>query len=80
MALPAYSTTDVAAARTQLVEERRRELFLESHRLYDTIRFNIPLNPAAGSPFGPGGGTYGNVKCLPLPDIERLNNPNIPDA
>jgi len=78
--LPAFSSSDVAVVRSQLVEERRRELFLESHRLYDTIRFNVPLNPAPGSPFPNGGGTYGNNKCLPLPDIERLNNPNIPDA
>ena len=78
--LPTYQSTDLAAIRTQLVEERRRELFLESHRLFDTIRFNVPLSPAPGSPFPFGGGTYGNNKCLPLPDIERLNNPNIPDA
>lgn len=78
--LPAYASSDAAAVRAQIVEERRRELFLESHRLYDTIRFNVPLNPAPGAPFPNGGGTYGNNKCLPLPDIERLNNPNIPDA
>lgn len=78
--LPAYASTDAAEVRAQIVEERRLELFLESHRLYDTIRFNVPLNPAPGAPFPNGGGTYGNNKCLPLPDIERLNNPNIPDA
>ena len=75
--LAAYGGGDAAAVRAQLIEERRRELFLESHRLYDTIRFDIPLNPAPGAPFPNGGGTYGNNKCLPLPDIERLNNPNI---
>jgi hypothetical protein len=78
--LPAYTGTAAADVRTQLIEERRRELFVESHRLYDTIRFNIPLNPAPGTPFPNGGGTYGSNKCLPIPDIERLNNPNIPDA
>jgi len=78
VALPAYASADAAAVRTQLVEERRRELFLESHRLFDTIRFNLPLIPAAGAPFPNGGGTYGSNKCLPLPDIERLNNPNFP--
>lgn len=61
----------------QVREERRRELFVEGHRLYDTIRFNVPLNPLAGAPFPNGGGTYGTNKCLPLPDVERLNNPNI---
>jgi hypothetical protein len=62
--------------KAQIPDERRRELFLESHRLYDTIRFNLPLIPAAGAPFH-AGGNYGNQKCLPLPDIERINNPNL---
>jgi hypothetical protein len=74
--LPAFSATTAAEVKAQIPDERRRELFLESHRMYDTIRFNLPLIPAAGAPFQ-GGGTYGNQKCLPLPDIERLNNPNI---
>jgi hypothetical protein len=62
--------------KAQIPEERRRELFLESHRMCDTIRCNLPLVPAAGATFH-AGGTYGNQKCLPLPDIERLNNPNL---
>lgn len=80
VSLPAYASFDAAAVRAQLVEERRRELFLEGHRLFDTIRYNVPLNPAPGAPYPNGGGTYGSNKCLPLPDIERLNNPNIPDV
>jgi starch-binding outer membrane protein, SusD/RagB family len=75
--LPAFSSTVETAIQAQVREERRRELFLEGHRLYDTIRFNLPLVPAAGAPFPNGGGTYGNNKCLPLPDVERLNNPSI---
>ena len=78
--VPAFAATDAAAVRAQLPEERRRELFLESHRLFDTIRFNVPLNPAPGAPFPNGGGTYGDNKCLPLPDIERLNNPTLSGA
>jgi len=78
--LPPYESSDLAAIKGQIVEERRRELFLESHRLFDTIRFDIPLDPAPGTPFPNGGGQYGDNKCLPLPDIERLNNPNVPDA
>lgn len=74
--LPAFAATTAAQVRAQIPEERRRELFLESHRMYDTIRFDLPLVPAAGATFH-AGGVYGNQKCLPLPDIERLNNPNI---
>jgi starch-binding outer membrane protein, SusD/RagB family len=76
VSLPLFVATTAAEVKAQIPDERRRELFLESHRLYDTIRFNLPLIPAAGAPFQ-AGGTYGNQKCLPLPDIERLNNPNL---
>lgn len=59
-----------------LIEERRRELFLEGHHLYDAIRFNLTLTPATGTAFAKGG-TYGSTKCLPLPNVERFNNPSL---
>lgn len=69
--------TPVAVATLDdVIEERRRALFLESQHLHDLIRFNIPLNPPAGAAF-PGGGSYGSQLCLPLPDVERFNNPNL---
>lgn len=74
--LPAFSSTDPDEIMAQIIEERRRELFLESHRLYDVIRYDLSLDPAAGTPY-PKGGDYGTTTCLPLPDIERLNNPNL---
>lgn len=74
--LGAFTSTDPAAIRQQVIEERRRELFLEGHHLGDIARYNLPLNPAPGIPFSKGG-TYGDQRCLPLPDVERLNNPNI---
>ena len=40
-------------------------------------RFNVALNPAAGTAYPIKGGTYGTTRCLPLPDVERFNNPNI---
>ena len=77
-ALPAYDGTGQSAAQllTQLIDERRREFFLEGHRLGDIRRYSLTLSPASGSPFG-NGGTYGSQSCFPLPDVERINNPNI---
>lgn len=75
--LPAFSATDPAAIRAQVIQERRRELFLEGHHLGDVIRYGLSLTPATGTPFAKGG-TYGSTTCLPLPNIERLNNPAIP--
>jgi hypothetical protein len=77
--LPLYDATGQTAAQvqTQLVEERRRELFVEGHRLGDLRRYNLPFLPASGTPYPGGGGVYGTQTCFPLPDIERINNPNI---
>jgi hypothetical protein len=61
----------------QIVEERRRELFLEGHRLGDIRRLGLTITPAAGATFPGGGGVYGTQTCFPLPDVERINNPTI---
>lgn len=68
-----------AELRSALIEERRRALFLEGQHLFDLIRFQLPLSPAAGAAF-PGGGQYGSQLCLPLPDVERFNNPKLKGA
>ncbi len=68
--------TSVAQIQRQVIEERRRELFLESHHLGDVIRYDLALTPVTGTAF-PKGGTYGSTTCLPLPNIERLNSPSI---
>lgn len=65
-----------AQVQEQIIEERRRELYLEGHRLGDLRRYNLTFQPAAGTPY-PNGGTYGTQTCFPLPDVERINNPNI---
>jgi len=75
--LPQYAGGTQAEVRAQLIDERRRELFLEGQRFGDIIRFNIPQTPAAGTPFPAKGGVYGNQICFPLPDIERNNNPTL---
>jgi starch-binding outer membrane protein, SusD/RagB family len=77
--LPTFSSAGLTAAdvKTQLIEERRRELFLEGHRMGDVRRYSLPLSPAAGTTYPGGGGTYGTQNCFPLPDVEKINNPNI---
>lgn len=74
--VPAFGGGDAAAVREALIEERRRELWLQGHRQYDMSRFDVPLVPEPGTPY-PKGGVYGSTTCLPLPDVERFNNPNI---
>ena len=32
---------------------------------------------SAGVAYPGGGGVYGDQTCMPLPDAERINNPNI---
>jgi hypothetical protein len=75
--LPHFESSDPQAIRQAVIDERRRELWLEGMRLYDVQRFNLPLNPPPGTPFPDKGGFYGTTTCLPIPDIERFNNPNI---
>lgn len=59
-----------------MVEERRRELWLTGHRFNDIERLGLTLDPAPDTDYRKGG-VYGNTLCLPLPNIERFNNPDI---
>lgn len=74
--LPAFGGGTEQEIMDQIIEERARELFLEGHHLNDLRRFNLALTPAPGEPYRTGG-VYGNVRCFPLPDVERNNNPNL---
>jgi hypothetical protein len=68
--LPHYGGGTAAEVLAQLIEERRRELFLDTHRVFDLARFQLPFPGPTGAPF-PKGGVYGNQTCFPLPDRER---------
>ena len=78
--IPPYAGGTQAEVQAQIIEERRRELFLESQRLGDIIRYNLQVTPVKGTAFSKGG-SYGNDTgiqvCFPLPDIERNNNPTL---
>ena len=79
--LPPYVAGTPAQTLADVREERRRELFLEGQRLGDIIRLDITLSPAAGTSYPVKGGVYGSAAgaqaCLPLPDVERNNNPSM---
>jgi hypothetical protein len=72
-ALPALTPAEEANIAQTVIEERRRELFSEGNRYGTMLRLGIPFP----SGLNHKGQTYGNVTCMPLPDVERLNNPNI---
>jgi len=74
--LPPFSSNNANAIFDQLMLERKAEFFLESHRMGDQRRYNLPLTPPPGAVY-PIGGTYGNQRCAPLPRDEVVNNPNI---
>src|SRR5690606_9905577 len=83
----AVDVGDPAAMMDLIIEERRRELFVEGgHRMNDMLRFegtphDIPWlgEPESIHPDGVDtvGGAYGDVTCFPLPSVERIGNPNI---
>jgi hypothetical protein len=64
----------------EIQDQRRRSLWLQGTYFADVVRYNLTVTPAAGSAT-PWGQTYGpdqgSQLLLPLPDVERLNNPNI---
>ncbi len=83
-AIPAFDpgeTATQAEVIRQVIEERRRELFIEGgHRLNDHLRFRdtefrIPFLGEAGSDHPNGFNhkdvPYGPTTCIPLPTIER---------
>ena len=74
---PYTGPTDPASIKNLVISERQRVLFTEGQRNYDIERFQLPFNPPEGTAFPTGGGTYGNTTCLPLPDIEKYNNPSL---
>ena len=73
----AIISADSATVADSLFDQRRREFFLEGQHLFDLVRFHKTPNPPEGTTYQ-GGGTYGSHLCLPLPDVEKQNNPNFP--
>jgi hypothetical protein len=55
-----------------IIEERRRQLYSEGHRYVDMLRKKLPFQSGTNRK----GQTYSDLTCIPLPDVETLNNPN----
>jgi len=73
---PYTGPTDAASIKDLIAGERQRVLFLEGFRAFDIERLNLAMVPAVGANYLQGG-VYGGTVCLPIPDIEKNNNPNI---
>ena len=56
-----------------IIEERRRQLFSEGQRYVDMLRKNLPFQSGTNRK----GQTYSDLTCIPLPDVETQNNPNL---
>jgi hypothetical protein len=73
---PYTGPTDATSITNLIASERQRVLFAEGFRAFDIERFSQALVPAPGAAYRYGG-VYGHTVCLPIPDIEVQNNPNI---
>lgn len=75
----AYLGTNLMA---ELREQRRRDLFLDGHRLGDMRRYlkylQIDEFPRGAYPGSSSGETYNDATCFPLPLSEIAGNPNVP--
>jgi len=58
---------------TALLEERRRQLFSEGQRYGDMLRKKLPFSSGVNRK----GQTISSLTCVPLPDVETQNNPNL---
>jgi starch-binding outer membrane protein, SusD/RagB family len=76
---PYTGATDAASIKSLIISERQRALYAEGFRAFDVERFSVALTPAPGLTYR-FGGVYGHTVCLPLPDVERVGNPNVDPA
>jgi hypothetical protein len=73
-----YTGTTAAQDLAEIIDQRRRALWLTGTHLGDIIRYNLTLSPAQGAttPWGQQfGPASGSALCLPLPEVEIFNNP-----
>ena len=66
--LPLYAGGTAAEITDQIIEERRRTLFLDGHAINDHLRFNIPFATGVDQK----GVRYNSETCIPLP-LSEMN-------
>ncbi len=71
--LPAFDPEPGEDLLEAVLEERRRQLFSEGQRYNDMLRHGIEFPQGTNHK----GQSYGPITCMPLPDQERNNNPNL---
>ena len=83
-AQPPVAGLSGTALLTELRDQRRRDFYLDNHRLGDLRRYlkyyqvnEFPTGPYPGSSTGE---TYGDATCWPLTQAELNSNPNIPTS
>jgi hypothetical protein len=70
--LPLYAAGGTPAQiRAQIIEERRRSLFLDGHAISDHLRFQIPFATGVDQK----GVRYNEETCIPLPLAELTGRP-----
>lgn len=68
-----FQSNDEQEIQAHIVEERRRIFYLDGHRLGDMLRYDLAF-PSGETHKGQ---PYGDTECLPLPNAEIDNNPNV---
>lgn len=75
--LPHFSSNNPDELRDALIEERRRELFLEGRFWSDKLRFDLWFPRGVGRSIPAARGNYGFTQCILLPESEYLTNPHL---
>jgi hypothetical protein len=77
--LDPFASADPVAIAEAVWEERRRDLFMHGAKLGDMLRIDLPGVTTDDFETGVNqrGDPYGPHTCYPLPDQERLANPNL---
>jgi hypothetical protein len=65
--------SDTTAFTNAVLEERQRQLFSEGQRYGDMLRKKLPFQSGTNRK----GQVYSDLTCVPLPDVETQNNPNL---